>query len=229
VPITITVPEDASPGDHTGAVIAASDAISTGDDGEIVTLDRRTGTRLLVRVNGPLTPSLAITNLSTDYDSSMNPLGGSATVTYDIENQGNVRLSGTTVVSVAGPFGLGEVVLPPQQFPELLPGERTSFSVELADVPAFGVANATVAVTPEGDGVDVPPVSKTARSIAVPVAVLLGLLFVLLAVLAARALKRHRERDAAGEVVVLPPGAVSPPSTSEAILVTREPGERQPT
>ena len=72
-------------------------------------LDRRTGTRLLIRVNGPLTAELAVTDVSTDYSPALNPLAGSATVTYVVENRGNTRLGGTATAAVGGPFGIGEV------------------------------------------------------------------------------------------------------------------------
>jgi hypothetical protein len=46
IPLTITVPDDASPGDHAGAVVASSATSGSNSDGQTVTVDRRTGTRM---------------------------------------------------------------------------------------------------------------------------------------------------------------------------------------
>ena len=66
IPFTLSVPADAAPGDYAGAVLASSEAQSTGDAGDLVTLDRRTGTRLLVRVAGELTPDVAVTDITAE-------------------------------------------------------------------------------------------------------------------------------------------------------------------
>ena len=60
VPITVKVPADAAPGDHVGGLLASSEAVGTGDDGNTVTIDRRTGTRVYVRVAGLVEQDLAI-------------------------------------------------------------------------------------------------------------------------------------------------------------------------
>ena len=193
LPITLTIPDDASPGDHVGAVLASNEAESTGPDGDTVVLDRRTGTRLFVRVNGPLTPELAVEDLSTDYDPSINPLAGSAQVTYTITNRGNVRLSGSSSVAVSGPFGLGEQTLPATDFPELLPGGSITVTTEVDDVPAFGVAVTTVRLEPSSiDDGEVSGSSKQGLTLAPPIAVLLGLIVFALVLVGLRAYRRHR-------------------------------------
>ena len=106
LPITVTVPDDAKPGDHVGGIVAASKAVGTGPDGAAVSVDRRTGTRVYLRVAGPVEPELAVEHVKTTYTPSLNPLGGTAEVTYTIRNRGNVRLAGTHQVEVSGPFGL---------------------------------------------------------------------------------------------------------------------------
>ena len=152
IPITLTIPENATPGDHVGAVLAANAALTTGDEGQALTLDRRTGTRLYVRVNGPLVPELAIADVRTDYQPSLNPLSGSATVSYRVENRGNVRLGGTTTASVGGPFGLGRQTGPTTEIPELLPGQSITLEQEFDNVPAFGVAVTEIELDPASDG-----------------------------------------------------------------------------
>ena len=99
IPISIDIPADASPGDHVAAILASSRAEGTGPDGKVIALDRRTGTRLYVRVAGPVEPKLNIEGVSVNYSPSLNPLSGSATVTYTVANRGNVRLGGTSSVT----------------------------------------------------------------------------------------------------------------------------------
>jgi len=197
MPITIKIPADATPGDHTGAVLAASETTGTGPDGKTVTLDRRTGTRLYIRVAGPVQAQLAVTNVSTDYHHGANPLGGSATVTFRVENTGNVRLGGTASVSVAGPFGLAERTVTLPDFAELLPGQRLTLTAEVKDVAALMLDSTTVRIEPSGVS-DVGAVA-TASGSDLTFAPPLALLVVLLLLIAYVVVRRRRRRRDAGE------------------------------
>jgi Bacterial protein of unknown function (DUF916) len=189
LPVTIKVPADASPGDHVGAVLASSPTIGTGEQGQVITLDRRTGTRLYVRVNGDLRPNLALSNLSTTYHHSKNSFGGSATVGFRITNRGNIRLSGTPTVSIAGPFGLGETRLVLADLAELLPGEEVDLTAELADVPAMFVDFTKVRLVPHGADDATTSVLK-GTTFAPPLTLLLVLLVVILVLLWRRRRRR---------------------------------------
>lgn len=136
IPITISIPPGATPGDHVGALIASSAAVSTGEDGQQLTVDRRTGTRLYIRVNGPLAPEVTIENVQTEYSTALNPFGGSATVTYTIENRGNTVAGASVEASVSGPFGLGKQTAEPRELPDILPGESITFTDEFDGVRA---------------------------------------------------------------------------------------------
>jgi hypothetical protein len=218
IPIKIAIPANAAPGDYVGAVLASNAAESTGPDGQRLTLDRRTGTQIIVRVNGALTADLAIADISTDYSSSLNPLSGSATVTYTIENRGNVSLDGTAQVSIGGPLGLADQKGAPTDIPLLLPGGSVTLTEEFDSVPAFGVAVTKVQLDPSADGdVSVAASSQQSITLAPPIALLLFLLILLFGLLALRAYRRHQQRD----------GAVSPEVPEEADA-EREP-EHQPT
>lgn len=212
IPITLTIPDNATPGDHSGAVLASNEAVSSGPQGDLVTLDRRTGTRLYVRVGGPLRAELAIEELSTDYRSVLNPLSGSASVSYRIQNRGNVRLSGKHSVSVSGPFGLAKQQVAATDFPELLPGQGVNITTIVDDVPAFGLAFTTVAIEPTagGDGVVAGESSRKATTFAPPIAVLLVLLLLLFGVLAKRARRRHRTELITPSYVLVPPAELAP-------------------
>ena len=218
ISIKILIPENAAPGDYIGAVLASNEAQSTGPEGQKLTLDRRTGTTIRVRVNGALTADLAIADVSTDYSPSLNPLAGSATVAYTIENRGNVSLGGTAKVSIGGPLGLGEQKGAPTDIPLLLPGGSVTLTEEFDSVPAFGVAVTTVQLDPSTDGdVSVAASSQQSITLAPPIALLLFLLILLFGLVALRAYRRHQQRD----------GAVSPEVPEEADA-EREP-EHQPT
>ncbi|TPW13468.1 MAG: hypothetical protein FD127_2003 [Acidimicrobiaceae bacterium] len=197
VPITITVPVDATPGDHVGAIVASNVAVSDNGDGQVVNVDRRTGTRMYIQVGGPLIRELAVTDLQTTYDGTANPLSGTADVTFRVENRGNVRLGGTPIVQVSGPLGIAKraVTLPP--LTELLPGQDVTLTAKLDDVPALLLAFTTVRIEPVEDaevgGVET-AIGKD-RTLALPVGVLLLLAALLLAWMARRAYRRHRAHD----------------------------------
>jgi len=196
IPFTLTVPENAAPGDYRGAILASNQSRSTGNEEQVVILDRRTGTQLFVRVNGPLSTELAIEDLSTDYEPALNPLAGTATVSYTIVNRGNVTLSGSSAVSVGGPFGLGKQTLAQSDFGTLLPGGAVPVTLTVENVPAFGVATTEVILNPEGQDVQVSEISRSSNTLAIPIAVLFGLLIILFAFLGVRAYRRHQQRNA---------------------------------
>lgn len=198
IPMTITVPADAAPGDHAGAILASSETIGTGPEGAAVTLDRRTGTRLYLRVSGDLFPELAVADVDTTYDHSLNPLGGDATVTYTIENRGNVRMGGTATMTVGGPFGLGDQTITLPDVPELLPGESVTVTAAVADVPALFLSFTTVEVVPT-DGGSTAATSGDDTTFTPPLSVLIGLLVIILGILARRSFRRHRGGDSSDE------------------------------
>jgi hypothetical protein len=179
MPFTLSVPQDATPGDHVGAILAASTARGAGADGRVVDLDRRTGSRVYLRVDGELTPDLAVENVETSYKPTLNPMGGSAEVTYRIRNRGNVRLGAEHSVSVAGAFGLGRKRADTQEIVELLPGEELEFTVELDGVPATVLGTTKVHLASsdvEASDVTYDPISRSSWFLALPVTVVVLLI-----------------------------------------------------
>lgn len=194
IPFTLTVPADARPGDHVGAIVAGNTTTADSGGGQVVDVERRTGTRLYVQVDGELQRDLAVSALTTDYDHSANPLGGSAEVSFVVENRGNVRLGGTPVVSVSGPLGIGKQEITLDPISEILPGQEIDFTTTLEDVPALFLDTTSVRIDiqdpAERGGAE--QLEFKARSFVPPITALLALLLLILVVLSRRAFKRRR-------------------------------------
>lgn len=192
--IVVNVPPDARPGDHAGVILASNDARGTSPDGRIITLDRSTGTRVYVRVDGELRPELAVVGLGSDYTPEINPLDGSAEVTYRIENRGNVRLAGTHQVSVGGPFGLLTEKGPERELPELLPGESVEFTETVDGAAATGLAFTKVDLEPltiDGTEDDVRADDRSSTALAPPVFLIALVVAAVLALVARARFQRH--------------------------------------
>lgn len=128
VPIQITVPDDAVPGDHPAGVTAGVSSRSQSAAGTDVGLQARVGVRLHLRVSGEISAALAVPTLSTRYDYSWNPFSpGRLVITYEVANAGNVRVGSTESVRTSGPFGVGASTTTAAQPREMLP--RTSRTV----------------------------------------------------------------------------------------------------
>jgi hypothetical protein len=122
VPFAIRVPDDATPGDHVGGIVTSLRVTEPDPTGTRVTVERRLGTRIYLRVDGELVPELTFTELSSTYRGTANPFTpGAMDVTYRVENTGNVRLRATRTARVdpsIGPSTSAEAA----DMAELLPG-----------------------------------------------------------------------------------------------------------
>ncbi|MFF7140863.1 MULTISPECIES: WxL protein peptidoglycan domain-containing protein [Streptomyces] len=204
VPFTISVPDNATPGDHVGGILTS---LKQSDDAEGINVDRRLGIRIKLRVSGELQPKLAVEDLHVDYDGSFNPFAkGDATVTYTVHNTGNTVLSAQQKASLSGPFGwlrteAGAIAAPP----ELLPGERWKVTVPVHGVAPAVVLSATTTLTPlltdaSGSTTSLKPVEATAHGWAVPWTLLLFLVLLIAAAVGAFLLsRRNRARRALRE------------------------------
>jgi hypothetical protein len=149
VPFKITVPEDAEPGDHAGAILAVDADEGAGDpnsapDGITFNVLHRMGARVYVRVSGPTAPALRIDDLDVERD------GGKATVIWDVENTGNLRLSPTAELRITGLFGRTVRTVPVQQLPELLPGANFVGASIVTGLPSYEPLTAHLVVSAEG-------------------------------------------------------------------------------
>ena len=183
---TVAVPDNATPGDHTGGMIAAVDFQRRNARNQLVTLDERVAVPMELRVTGPLHPALRVESISAGFNTTVNPFGdGSATVSYTLVNTGNVRLAGSQVVSVTGPFGMVSKVRL-TKLPVVLPGDSLRLTARAAALYPAGPLTAHVNVSPANPAGAAPipePVAATSGSaslFAVPWA-LIGLVILLAA------------------------------------------------
>jgi len=215
IPITITVPVDATAGDHVAGVVAALTSPGTGADGKTVTLEQRTGTRLFVRVQGPLQPDLAVEGVSTSYTPKVNPVGGTATVTYTVVNRGNTRMKGSQRVKVGGPFGLFSKTSQARDLPEMLPGQSVEFTETIDGVAATGLLTTEVKLDGEevvSDTAEPATAAGSTISLAIPWLLVALFAIVVLLLIARRQYLRQRQPLAlpsGGGVGPAGPGPVS--------------------
>ncbi|MGW1539954.1 WxL protein peptidoglycan domain-containing protein [Streptomyces sp. NPDC002309] len=200
VPFTLTVPPKATPGDHTGGIVASLSASGTDGKGNKVAVDQRVGARVYLRVTGELESRLAVEDLRTTYQGTANPFGtGTATVTYTVRNTGNVRLAGDQSVRVRDLFGGGAAVAQPRDLTELLPGDSLKVTVKATGVLPTFRGTATVTLDPRPVRGDVkhrilPRVTRTEPFSATPWSFLALLAAVLAAVVPFLVRRRRRGR-----------------------------------
>ena len=129
VPFEVVVPDNASPGDHVGAVISSLVTEQTNSKGEKILVESRIGSRIYLRVKGDTTQQLQIDNLSLGWTGSFwRPWDGRLTASYDVTNTGNVRVTATPQIVVNGPIGLQLARSAGPALPELLPGSTIRVS-----------------------------------------------------------------------------------------------------
>lgn len=193
VPFTITVPADARPGDHAAGIVTS---LTSTDPSSTLSVDRRLGTRINLRVTGELAPAAAVSVASARYEASGNPFeSGRLVVEYTLENTGNTRLTGSETIATAGLLGARSA---PTQLTEVLPGSTV---VVAREVPVFslGWVSGSVELTPEAVGLGAAPLAPVMAgfSVAAPPWSLYALLAAILAAALAAVLIVRRRWNAA--------------------------------
>ena len=136
VPFEVVVPDNASPGDHVGAVISSLVTEQTNSKGEKILVESRIGSRIYLRVKGDATQQLQIDHLSVGWSGSFwRPWDGRVAVSYDVTNTGNLRVTSTPQIVVNGPIGVQLARSAGPSLPEILPGGtiRVSSDAEASD------------------------------------------------------------------------------------------------
>jgi hypothetical protein len=198
-PFTVTVPRNANPGDHVGALMASVTVRRSTSTGTGVNETSRIGVPILLRVIGPLHAGLRVESVSVSYAGSFNPLNdGRATVTYAVQNTGNVLLSGSDAVSVSGPFGAAVARL--KSLPVVLPGDAVKFTETTGFLYGAGPLTAHVKIGPTAAPGEPPlatplsEVTASASTFAVPWAILLIVIVVVGGVVGGVQWLRYRQR-----------------------------------
>ena len=138
VPVTITIPLDAEPGDHVAGVVAAiTTEGEAGANTPAISLEQRTGARIYITVDGPTKAGLTVTGVRGVYTPG-RALGlagaGRMTVTYTLTNTGNIRLGVEPAARVSSLFGLLAQSADGARVDELLPGSSVEQSIVVDDV-----------------------------------------------------------------------------------------------
>jgi hypothetical protein len=204
VPFSVTVPENATPGDYAGGIVTT---LTQADDEEGINVDRRLGIRVSLRVSGDLTPRLEVEDASVSFAGGFNPFaGGEALLSYTLRNTGNAVISAREVATASGPFGmLSTSAASLEDPPQLLPGEEWAVSIPFRDVPALFWFTATSTVTPvvvdaSGSTTPLEPIVASATGAAIPwTAIILALLLAGIAVVVVLLVRRERARRKARE------------------------------
>ncbi|MGI5398507.1 hypothetical protein ACQEVG_03420 [Streptomyces sp. CA-135486] len=128
IPFSVTVPSGALPGDHPGAIMAASDG-------------RESGVRIHLRVSGPTLAAFTVEDVRI--------LTGA--IHYTLVNRGNTVLSPRVAFRADGLFG--QVLRrAPRTLPvELLPGRRVGLAEKWPDPPALDSVTVHIEATASGD------------------------------------------------------------------------------
>jgi hypothetical protein len=189
LPVRVTVPRNAPPGDHVGAVIVSLNGLVAGkfsNSGEKVKFEQRIAIKALFRVSGPLHPLVAIQGLKASYSGPIDPFArGTATVTYFVHNGGNVIFGGPQFVSIHSLFGEHVAAHGVADLPPILPGATYGpVTVRIPRVYPELFMSAKVTVTPAGLQGDIDtglhPVTASVHFPAIPWILLVVLLLLIL-------------------------------------------------
>lgn len=201
LPVTITIPANASPGDHAAGIVASLGTLGENPQGQNIRLEQRVAARVYVRVDGPLQPALIITGLEARFTKGTRPWeAGEVEVSYTVENSGNVRMGVEPSGTVAGPGGTVARTSDADPIAELLPGSSQTVTTTVPEVWPLGLLEVTATAVPvaaaAAEAPDLSPVSATIRIWAVTWEVLtaLALLLAVLAVAGYRMYRRRRRR-----------------------------------
>jgi hypothetical protein len=204
---SVAVPRLATPGDHTGGLVAAVGIPGKNGAGLAIVQNYRIAVPMELRVPGALHASVQVQSISAGFDDPLNPFGnGSAAISYTVANTGNVRQSATQVVTVTGPFGQKSAVRP-AKVPTILPGDSVRVTVKVPGLYPAGPMTAHVTVTPGWPlrtiplATIVPTANEAASLFAMPWS-LVGLISLLAAIgLAVWWVLRWRRREHQAEIV----------------------------
>jgi hypothetical protein len=161
VPVTIDIPENATPGDHVGGV-SARDTQPEGKQQQgdvVVDIMKIVSARLYLHVDGNAVGGLTVTGLRLSASSPFPAYlsNSSGTVQATVTNTGNLLQTPKAHLRATGLFGT--LIDRTVQLPQILPGQSVDFSQAWKDVPPFELGTLRLDVT---DGTAAPPVTSSA-------------------------------------------------------------------
>jgi hypothetical protein len=218
IPFTVTVPAGATPGDHSAGIVTS--LVAENGNGP-VSLDRRLGSRVYLRVAGVLNPTLRVSDIHADYDGTPNPVSGGPTdVRYTVTNVGNVRLKAHQSVQLTGPLGLPLTTAEIEDLPELLPGDSITRTASVGGAWPVVHVSAKVKLSPFASD-DIPPVqaktaSATAGTWAWPWSQALVILVIAALIYGALALRRRRRQAVDAAVAAAVASALNQKTTTKS-------------
>lgn len=198
VPFEITVPADATPGDHPAGVAASIVSPGSGTVG----VESRVGFRVMTRVTGELRTEMTAA-IDGSFTGSVNPFqAGSLNVSYDLSNSGNTRLRTQPVIHVSGPFGWGASSYTGEEVIDMAPGESRSATLEVSSAWPLAWYELRIeampdAVSDEVDVADTAATTATTLVMAVPVSQVVALLAAALLVTWSVVQRRRAQRTTA--------------------------------
>ncbi len=173
IPFRIAIPKNATAGDHVAGIVASYTVPGTGK--HAISVEERVGARIYLRVAGKLAPSLTTSGAVAAFHSPANPFGsGTASIGFDLTDNGNTRLSALPTFAVTGIFGIPAGTATGHPVEDLLPGGVAHVQATVKGVPQLLLLFGGITVTPQradGDvGADtpLPAIHATAITWAVP-------------------------------------------------------------
>jgi hypothetical protein len=197
--VSLTVPLNATPGDHAAGIIASLTSKVTSTNGQLVDFEQRVALRTFIRVSGALSPQLSIDNLRASFRGGVTGRGDAA-ISYSVRNTGNVKLGGRQRITIRGLAGATGSVPALADIPILLPGGIITVSVTVPKVLEQSRMTAAVTISPLQPQGDVDPPAGQARATVTFWAIPWSVLGALAAVLTSGGLwwwlRRHRRKPA---------------------------------
>ncbi|WP_234386416.1 WxL protein peptidoglycan domain-containing protein [Streptomyces sp. ERV7] len=153
VPFTVTVPADAEPGDHPGALVALDEKVAAGQGQLAIGVRQAVGARVYLRVTGPTVPALAVEDVSLAQHRPLVPGTGKSrtTISYTLHNRGNVTLDPKVELKATGLFGRTLLSRALTKVPaELLPGQKVRLTEPWAGSPQLDRGDVRLTASAKG-------------------------------------------------------------------------------
>ncbi|GIF26129.1 hypothetical protein BJ973_003399 [Actinoplanes tereljensis] len=152
IPFTVTVPKNATPGDHVGGVVAMeAEAGAVSDtEGAGVKVQRAVAARVYLRVPGTIVPGLAVPSVKLGLDAPLLPTSARGTLDFTVANVGNVHLLPNTTVKATGLFGHPVSLAGSSPNGDFVPGAEGTFAMKVRGVWPIDIVTASVTVRADG-------------------------------------------------------------------------------